>query len=249
MRALQAASFPVNSQLMRLRNIPEAKDIVAASPHVVHDPRSRRGSWKSGRPLFIEIGMGKGRFIIETASVHPENDYLGIERYESVLFRACERMDGIPYSTPADQLEREADPEWEAGFVPPSNLRFLCMDAAELPEVFAPGEVDGIYLNFSDPWPKARHAKRRLTSKEFLARYESILRCGGRIEFKTDNSSLFEFSVEEIGSADHWEIEYVTRNLHRDPVLGAGNIMTEYERKFSNLGNPIMKLAAVYRGQ
>ena len=231
---------------MRHRNIPEAIEIVAQSPHVIHDPYARRGQWRGEKPLYLEIGMGKGRFIIETAAAHPENEYLGIERYESVLFRACRRMDGVPYSTPADQLERAADPEREAGFVAPGNLHFLCVDAAELPGMFAPGEVDGIYLNFSDPWPKARHAKRRLTSKEFLARYEKVLRDGGRIEMKTDNKSLFTFSLEEIPQAEHWTLEAVTRDLHRDPVLGAGNIMTEYERKFSNLGNPIMKLIAVY---
>ena len=198
------------------------------------------------KPLYIEIGMGKGRFIIETAQANPDKEYLGVERYESVLFRACERMEGIPYRTPADQMEQEADPDKGRGFVTPGNVHFLCADARDLPDFFESGEVDGIFLNFSDPWPKARHAKRRLTSREFLARYERILRAEGSLEFKTDNRALFDFSVEEIGEAKHWELLYATYNLHRDPVLSEGNIMTEYERKFSNLGNPIMKLAAVY---
>ena len=233
---------------MRLRNIPEAKGIVEASPFVIKNPGKMRGEWKkNGRPLYLEIGMGKGRFIIEMAMTHPENEYLGIERYETVLFRACERMAGVPYNTPADQMERAENPEKDEGFKAPRNLHFLRADAAELPEFFAEGEVDGIYLNFSDPWPKARHAKRRLTSREFLARYEKVLADGGRLEFKTDNRTLFAFSLEEIEAAEHWELLYETRNLHRDAALCVGNIMTEYERKFSNLGNPICKLAAVYR--
>ncbi len=236
---------------MRLRNIPEAKGIVESSRFVVQDPEAKRGQWKQdpGRKLLIEIGMGKGRFIIETASAHPESDYIGIERYPSVLFRACERMEGIPYSTPADKQERELHPDADRDFRAPGNLKFLSMDARQLPEVFAPGEVDGIYLNFSDPWPKARHAKRRLTSREFLAVYEQVLAEGGILEFKTDNRGLFDFSVDEIRETGGWELLSLTYDLHRDPQLCEGNIMTEYERKFSNLGNRICKLTAVYRGK
>ena len=232
---------------MRLRRIPEADQIVAESPFVVHDGTAQRGLWRtsSSGELHLEIGMGKGRFLIETAALHPENDYVGMERYTSVLMRACERMEGIPYKTPADRMEQEENPEKEAAFVPPGNLRFLCADARSLTDFFAPGEVDVIYLNFSDPWPKARHADRRLTSKAFLERYEKVLRDGGRIEFKTDNSALFSFSEEEIRSAEGWELTALTRDLHKDEVLGAGNIMTEYERKFSKLGNKIGKLIAV----
>ena len=235
---------------MRLRNIPEAKDIVANSPFVVHDPASMRGKWHiaGGRELFVEIGMGKGRFIIEMASARPEADFAGIERYDSVLMRACERMEGIPYHTPADKLEREAHPELDRDFVPPSNLRFMSVDARELPEIFAPGEVDGIFLNFSDPWPKARHAKRRLTSEEFLNRYAQVLKNGGTVEFKTDNTALFAFSLEEIDRSSSFELVAATHDLHRDPVLSEGNILTEYERKFSKLGHKICKLIAVFHG-
>lgn len=123
------------------------------------------------------------------------------------------------------------------------NLRFLCQDAARLPEFFAPGEIDRIYLNFSDPWPKDRHAKRRLTSKTFLECYRQVLSPFGRIEFKTDNRSLFDFSLEEIRLAG-WNIDAHTSDLHKDPVMNKGNIMTEYEEKFSSLGNPIFKLIA-----
>lgn len=238
---------------MRLRFVPEAAGIVAASPYVIKDPQNRKGKWKEtlapgdvSRPLFMEIGMGKGRFIIEMAASHPEAEYLGVERYESVLFRACERMAGIPYNTPADKLERELHPELDADFSAPPNLHFLSVDARELPELFAPGEIDGLFLNFSDPWPKARHARRRLTSREFLARYEQFLKDQGRLTFKTDNQALFDFSLEEISEAPHWELETVTRDLHHDPVLMEGNIMTEYERRFSALGNKICRLTAVY---
>lgn len=237
---------------MRLRNIPEAAEIVANSPYVIHDAKERRGHWKrdDGRPLYLEIGMGKGRFVIGQALEHPECDFLGMERYESVLFRACERMEGVPYKTPLDKLEREGEGEGEAEeLVTPGNLHFLAMDAKELPEIFDKGEVDRIYLNFSDPWPKARHAKRRLTSSRFLAVYAQVLADGGIIEFKTDNRDLFEFSVSEIGESADFELLAVTRDLHHDPVLMEGNIMTEYERKFSALGNRICKLTAVYHGK
>ena len=268
---------------MRLRHIPEAQGIVDASRFVIHEPKEMRGCWKkdADRPLYLEIGMGKGRFIIEMASTHPEAEYLGIERYASVLFRACERMEGVPYRTPADKMERARiaaeervkasegglqaagdaaclngepevivqDEERDPDFAAPENLHFLSMDARELPEVFAEGEVDGIYLNFSDPWPKARHAKRRLTSRDFLGIYERVLAPGGVVEFKTDNRGLFDFSLEELKEAPHWELRQVTYDLHRDPEMSKGNIMTEYERKFSALGNKICKLVAVYLGQ
>ena len=118
------------------------------------------------------------------------------------------------------------------------------MDARQLPEVFAEGEVDRIYLNFSDPWPKDRHAKRRLTSHEFLARYEKILKKNGTLEFKTDNKDLFDFSLEELKNAEGWELTSFTYALHNDVLLSEGNVMTEYEEKFSSIGNPICKMAA-----
>ena len=158
-----------------------------------------------------------------------------------------------PASRSIEAMEREKDVprlqegEEDAAFIPPQNLHFLRMDARGLPEVFAENEVAGIYLNFSDPWPKARHSKRRLTSREFLALYEKFLIDGGVLEFKTDNRALFDFSVEEFNEAPNWELSAVTYDLHHDEVLGVGNIMTEYERKFSLLGNKINKLIAVYR--
>ena len=210
---------------MRLRNIRGSKDVIASCPFVVQEPESCRGRWAevfgNENPIHIEVGMGKGRFMMDLAAAHPDINYLGIERYSSVLLRALQKMEENPLP----------------------NLFFICMDAADVAEVFDHGEVDRIYLNFSDPWPKDRHAKRRLTSRQFFARYDEVLAPEGHLEFKTDNQDLFTFSLEEIPEAG-WHLDASTRDLHHDPALNEGNIMTEYEEKFSSLGNPICKLIA-----
>lgn len=215
---------------MRLRNIPIAKEVIAESGCVIKNYKEKKGKWKelfgNSHLLRIEVGMGKGQFIIEMARQNPNVNYIGIERYDSVLLRAVQKL---------ERMEEK-----------PENLRFLCMDARELPEVFEKGEIDRIYLNFSDPWPKDRHAKRRLTSREFLKRYEAIMEPGKYVEFKTDNVGLFDFSLEEIRAAG-WVLEAATYDLHHDEKLCAGNVMTEYEEKFSSQGNKICKLAAYYR--
>lgn len=212
---------------MRLRNIQGSREAVAASAYVAHDPEKNRGKWKevfgNSHPIHIEVGMGKGRFIMEMAARHPENNYIGIEMYDSVLLRALQKM---------EELQEK-----------PANLLFIRMDARTLPEVFEKGEVERIYLNFSDPWPKDRHAKRRLTSRQFLERYDQILAPEGRVEFKTDNRELFEFSLEEAGEAG-WKVLASTFDLHHDEELMRGNVMTEYEEKFSSMGNPIHKMIA-----
>lgn len=211
---------------MRLRNIPGADEVVAKSPYCIQSPTEHKGKWstvfENDNPLHIEIGMGKGRFIMELATLNPNINYIGIERYTSVLLRAVQKIEEHPLP----------------------NVRFLCVDAATLPEIFAAEEVNRIYLNFSDPWPKDRHARRRLTSSEFLARYDLFLAKTGRIEFKTDNLGLFDFSLDEIRSSPKWHIDVHTYNLHEDPMLNFGNVMTEYEEKFSSKGNPIYKLIA-----
>lgn len=210
---------------MRLRNIRGSREAIAESSYIIHEEESRAGTWKeifgNDHPLYIEIGMGKGKFIMELARRNPQNNYVGIEKYSSVLIRALEKME-----------QEEA---------PLPNLYFVRMDAEAIVKVFAPGEVQGIYLNFSDPWPKDRHAKRRLTSPEFLRRYDQILASEGRIEFKTDNRALFDFSLESVKEAG-WKLDAVTCDLHRDETLNAGNIMTEYEERFSAQGNPIHKM-------
>lgn len=211
---------------MRLRNIPGSREVIASSEFVVHEDvmEEKKGHWQevfqNRHPLYIEVGMGKGRFITEMAERFPERNFVGIEKYSSVLIRAL--------------AKREQFPELR-------NLLFLRMDAEDLPRVFGEKEVSGIYLNFSDPWPKDRHAKRRLPSREFLARYDQILAPSGRIEFKTDNRALFDFALEEAREAG-WNIDAVTYDLHKDPVLSAGNVMTEYEERFSREGNPIHKV-------
>lgn len=212
---------------MRLRNITGSREMIADSIYVIHNPEEHKGSVKelfgNDNPLHIEIGMGKGRFIMELAALHPEINYIGIEKYSSVLLRAIQKM--------------------ELNELP--NLKFIRMDAEDIVEVFDKEEVDKIYLNFSDPWPKDRHAKRRLPSKEFLARYDVILKKEGRLEFKTDNKDLFDFALEQLPLAG-WEAERVTFDLHHDEEMIQGNIMTEYEEKFSALGNPICKYI-IYR--
>ena len=209
---------------MRLRNIKGADEIVSNSPICIQNPIELRGNWKNyfgnNNPIHIEIGMGKGRFLMQLAELHPEINYIGIERYTSVLLRAVQKMEEHPLS----------------------NVRFLCVDAATLPEIFAEEEVDRIYLNFSDPWPKDRHARRRLTSSEFLNRYDMFLAKEGHLEFKTDNRGLFDFSVEEIENSPIWNLDVKTYDLHNDEIMNVGNIMTEYEEKFSSKGNPICKL-------
>lgn len=209
---------------MRLRNIPGAEIVVGESPYSVTEPQTVKGKWNeefgNENPIHIEIGMGKGQFIIEHAKTHPNVNYIGIEKYPSVQIRAVQKLETM------EQIP---------------NLRLICMNAENLSEVFSKGEINKIYLNFSDPWPKDRHSKRRLTSREFLARYEEVLSRDGDIEFKTDNVGLFEFSLQEIDETK-WILDWKTFDLHNEKEKNEGNIMTEYEEKFSSQGNPICKL-------
>lgn len=207
---------------MRLKNVPGSREVIAESRFVIHNPEEKKGKWAevfgNAAPLHIEIGMGKGRFLMDMAKLHPKVNYVGIEKYSSVLLRAIQKM------------EEEELP----------NVRFIRMDAEEITNVFGREEVDRIYLNFSDPWPKDRHAKRRLPSRQFLARYDEILKKDGTIEFKTDNRLLFDFALEELEPAG-WKADVVTFDLHGDEELVQGNVMTEYEERFSSMGNPICK--------
>lgn len=216
---------------MRLRNIPRAESTVQAHRTVIRRPEDQKGCWRqvfqNRSPIYIEIGMGKGSFLLNMAKQHPDINFIGIERYTSVLLRAVEKFDTEDF--------RELQ-----------NVRFICMDARNITDVFAEGEVGRIYLNFSDPWPKARHAKRRLTSTEFLERYEKILCEKGTLEFKTDNTELFNFSLEQIREAG-WTLLAFTYDLHHNEAMNRGNVMTEYEEKFSGRGNPINKLIAEKR--
>ena len=212
---------------MRLRNVTGSREYIADSRYVIHEYKEKKGSWKevfgNENPIRVEIGMGKGRFIMDLAEANPDVNFVGIEKYSTVLLRAIQK-----------QEEKELP-----------NLVFIRMDAEEIDETFAPGEVDRIYLNFSDPWPKDRHAKRRLESRQFLERYDHILRKDGIIEFKTDNRALFDFALEEVEPAG-WKLDECTFDLHADSRLCEGNVMTEYEEKFSSMGNPICKYS-IYR--
>lgn len=209
---------------MRLRNIKGSREAVAANEFVIHNPEEYKGKWhtlfQNNNPIHIEIGTGKGKFIIQMAQQNPNINYIGIEKYSSVLFRALEKR---------QELEL-------------NNLYFIRFDAVFITDVFAPDEVNRIYLNFSDPWPKDRHAKRRLTSREFLKRYEHFLKRDGEVIFKTDNRPLFDFSIEEAKLAG-WELKELTYDLHNSEYL-AGNVMTEYEEKFVAEGVPINRFIA-----
>ena len=210
---------------MRLRNVPGSREAIADNNMAINEPTELKGKWKeefgNDNPIRIEIGMGKGKFITTLAMENPDINYIGIEKYSSVLIRAIERCEEIEVS----------------------NLRFIRMEAEYICDVFEKGEVDRIYLNFSDPWPKDRHAKRRLTSKQFFERYDVILKKDGIVAFKTDNDLLFQFSLEQVPEAG-WELIEQTWDLHNDERLMQGNVMTEYESKFSQMGNPIHKLIA-----
>lgn len=209
---------------MRLRNVKGSREAIASSQFTINEPETLKGNWHSvfnnNNPIYIEVGMGKGRFITDLAVANPDINYIGIEKYSSVLVRAIEKRQELDIN----------------------NLVFIRMDAENICDVFAPCEIQKIYLNFSDPWPKDRHAKRRLTSKEFFARYDQILKKDGVVEFKTDNRPLFDFSLEQVPEAG-WEIVAHTFDLHNSP-MNEGNVMTEYEEKFSSMGNPIHKLIA-----
>ena len=207
---------------MRLRNVKGAREKIAADEYTVKEPETLKGKWheffEKDKPIHIEIGMGKGQFIMALAEQNPDINYVGIEKFSSVLVRALQKM------------EQKELP----------NLVFIRMDAEDIETVFEPGEVDQIYLNFSDPWPKDRHAKRRLTSTRFLARYVNVLKKEGKVMFKTDNRDLFDFSLEQAKEAD-WVIENYTYDLHNSEY-NEGNVMTEYEEKFSKEGKPINRM-------
>ena len=209
---------------MRMRNIPDAADRIARSTCHVTNPTAMKGKWREylhvTGPLHVEIGSGRGRFIITMASLHPEAAFVAIERFASVL---AQMVGNIP----------------EQGM---TNLAVVYMDARILDECFAPGEIDRIHLNFSDPWSKVRCEKRRLTSRSFLDLYRMVLSEKGELHFKTDNAEFFEYSLESFPKAG-WQMDAITRNFHAE-AWSEGNIMTEYEEKFSGLGHPIHRLTA-----
>ena len=212
---------------MRLRNVKGSREKIEAYEYAINEPQTNKGMWTkvfgNDNPIHIEIGMGKGQFISTLAENNTHINYIGIEKFSSVLIRAIQK-----------QEERQT---------PLDNLRFIRFDAENICDIFDKNEVNRIYLNFSDPWPKERHAKRRLTSKEFLSRYEQILCDEGEIIFKTDNRSLFDFSLEQIEIAG-WNLINYTNDLHNSEYV-KGNVMTEYETKFVAMGTPINRLVCM----
>ena len=194
---------------------------------MVQNEKELKGNWQSvfekEQPLYIEVGMGKGQFVIGMAQKNPHLNFIGIEKFDSVMVRALEKV-------------------IEAGELP--NLKLLKIDADELTEIFEENEVAGVYLNFSDPWPKPRHAKRRLTHENFLKLYQTIMKEDGAFRFKTDNRLLFEYSLASL-SQYGMILQDVALDLHKREDL-EWNVMTEYEQKFSAKGQPIYRLEAVF---
>ena len=216
---------------MRLRHIKGCEDFISDAKECIREDKAieLKGKiqdiFKEKRPLQIEIGMGKGQFIRNMAIKNPDINFIGIEKYESVLMKAIQRKRNL-------ETEKEID-----------NLRFLCADARKLAEIFHVGEVDKIFLNFSDPWPKKRHAKRRLTHESFLVGYEKVLPPFGELHFKTDNRGLFEYSLASF-SQFGLVLKQVWLDLHQ--VEFPGNVMTEYEEKFSAKGHPIYRVEVIF---
>jgi tRNA (guanine-N7-)-methyltransferase len=205
---------------MRLKHVKNADIIVNNSKYIIKNPSELKGKFKdlfaNNNPIYIEIGMGKGNFIIENAKKYPNINYIGIEKYDSVMIRAVQKL---------EELEL-------------NNLKLIRLDAKEIENIFDK-EISRIYLNFSDPWPKDRHAKRRLTSPEFLKRYENIFKNKEEIIMKTDNRKLFEYSIIMFNE-NNFKIENISLNLYEDNYLD--NIPTEYEIKFHEKGFPIYRV-------
>ncbi len=217
--------------VMRLRKVKGASETIAAHPEIViPNGEELKGNWQSvfekEQPIYIEVGMGKGQFMIGMAKQNPHLNFIGIEKFDSVMVRALEKV-------------------LEAGELP--NLKLLKIDAEDLTDIFAENEVEGVYLNFSDPWPKPRHVKRRLTHENFLTRYEQITVPNGYLRFKTDNRLLFEYSLVSV-TGYGMKLEDVALDLHQREALD-WNIMTEYEEKFSAKGQPIYRLEAQFQSK
>ncbi|WP_179395159.1 tRNA (guanosine(46)-N7)-methyltransferase TrmB [Lacticaseibacillus absianus] len=210
---------------MRLRNKPWAMPLIQAHPEFITvRPAGLQGQWQAkfdqARPLFLEVGSGKGKFITEMAQAHPDQNFIALEIQDVAIAYILRK-----------QVELQLP-----------NLQLILGDGADLTDYFAPGEVDGVFLNFSDPWPKTRHEKRRLTYKTFLDQYKAIMKPDGVLQFKTDNQGFFEFSLVSMNNYGmHYEL--VALDLHRDPRV-SDNIETEYEHKFSAKGGRIYELVA-----
>ncbi len=205
---------------MRMRKMKNLEPRLAAcGRYLIADPAAYRGRWRALMPqakeLRVEVGCGKGKFTVETAAGEPDVLLIALERVREAMVMGMEKAMAMEVN----------------------NVWFVCADVAGIDELFAPDEVDLLYINFCDPWPRNKNAKRRLTYHTFLEKYRRILRPGGQIHFKTDNAKLFEWSLEEF-AAYHFPVRNVTWNLHEH---GPVSVMTGYEEKFYQLGTPICR--------
>lgn len=212
---------------MRLRNIPGAEEyLIADKQYFVAEPVSHKGNWKAvfgnDQPIHAEFGTGKGKFITTLAELNPDINYIGVEYQAVVLFKALKRV------------EKRKLP----------NLRFILFDVNETETAFAEGDLQRIFLNFVDPWPKSRHAKRRLTHRRFIAMFRKVLGLSGEIHVKTDNRPLFEFTLNEFAEIN-LKMKNISLDLAQDTTFE--NVTTEYEEKFMRKGHPIFRLEAGFR--
>ncbi len=215
---------------MRLRNVKHAKELIEKNSHIViKKPNENKGLWNklfnNSNPIELEIGCGKGKFIVDKATLNKNINFIGIEKFDSVIVRGIEKL-----------LEK-----------PLLNVKLIRIDAENIENIFAKFEVSTIYLNFSDPWPKNRHAKKRLTSKKYLDRYSNILVNNGEIRVKTDNYKLFEFSMMSFNNHSKYVIEEISLDLYKN--LPKDNVQTEFEMKFVEKGNRIYYIKAIYKGE
>ncbi len=208
-------------RMRRMRNLEPRMEKCAA--YRIEEPALRKGSWKSLKPdttaLWVEVGCGKGKFTAETAQANPDVLLIAVERCREAMVVAMEKAKSLGLT----------------------NVFYIDMDVAAIEDIFAAGEIDRLFINFPDPWPRKKNAKRRLTHRSFLDKYCRVVRENGEIHFKTDNAPLFEYSVEEFAACG-LEVKNLTRDLHKDGVVG---IMTGYEEKFHALGTPINRCEVV----
>ncbi len=215
---------------MRLRKVKYAAELIADFPqYVIADPGKHRGKWhelfENKNSIELEIGCGKGKFIYEKALNNPDRNFIGIEKFDSVIVRALEKLIEGPLP----------------------NLKLIRFDAEHIENIFSENEITRLYLNFSDPWPKTRQAKRRLTSNRFLSRYTNIIEKDGIIELKTDNKSFFEYSIEEFQNDNRYAVDKVEWDLYNN--LPEDNIQTEFEMRFVEKGNSIYYLKIIHKGE
>lgn len=208
-------------RMRRMRNLEPRME--KCSAYRIAEPAARKGTWRElmpgARALWVELGCGKGKFTAETAQANPDVLLIAVERCREAMVVAMEKAKAMGLN----------------------NVFYIDMDVAGIEDIFAPGEIDRLFINFPDPWPRKKNAKRRLTHRSFLDKYCRVVREGGEIHFKTDNAPLFEYSVEEFAACG-LEVKSLTRDLHKDGIVG---IMTGYEEKFHGLGTPINRCEVV----